>query len=82
MYLNGNGVISQDDKKALELFTAAAAQGHAGSLCNVGWMLENGKGVSHPDLKGACEAYHLAALNREGGVTGTTRPLLSFFFLP
>jgi TPR repeat protein len=44
MYRDGQGV-DKDEKRAVELYTMAADQDHAGAQCNLGVMYANGQGV-------------------------------------
>ena len=41
LYINGTGV-SQDDKKAIELYKMAVEQGYVGAIHNLGSMYCNG----------------------------------------
>lgn len=59
LYLNGEGV-ERNYGKAIDLFHAAAQQGHAGGQRALGHMAENGLGTP-PDPKEASKWYALAA---------------------
>jgi len=59
MYADGRGV-DKDDKRAVELFTLAADQGHAGAQCTLGNKYADGHGVDR-DEKRAVELFTLAA---------------------
>ena len=51
LYREGKGGVARDDKKAFELFHAAAEQGHAGAQFNLGAMYGNGVGVPRDDAE-------------------------------
>ena len=59
MYSKGEGT-AQDDKKAVEWYEQAAAQGDAGSYKELGLMYLEGKGVAQ-DVKKAVEQFDQAA---------------------
>lgn len=59
-FQNGTDGFSRDLKKALSLYKQAAAQGHAKSMTDVGWMNENGHGTAR-NLNIAFEWYQKAA---------------------
>ena len=59
MYEHGQGV-EKNAKRAVELFTLSANQGHAEAQCYLGIMYEKGKGVEK-DTKRAVELLTLSA---------------------
>lgn len=54
------GVIPRDTQKAMEWFRLAAAQGHAGAQCELGYCYHNGEGVAQ-DYEEGVKFYSEAA---------------------
>jgi len=52
--------VAKDAKRAVELYTEAAAAGHAGAKSNLGYCFQSGLGVAK-DAKRAVELYAEAA---------------------
>ena len=63
MYVNGEGSIPQDYKKAFDLFTKSAEQGYIRAQNNLGWMYAEGKGTPQDDK----QAVHWYTKSAEQG---------------
>jgi len=55
------GGLRKDERKAVELFEKAVAQGNASGQANLGYMYENGQGGLRKDERKARELYEKAA---------------------
>ena len=66
MYMAGAGGVVRNEAQALQLFRASAEQDHAKSLCNVGMMYEQGRGVKQ-NYKAAVKFYSKATVKGDPG---------------
>jgi len=60
LYLNGRGVLAEDDAQALAFYGLAAAQGLDEAQCSLGHMYQDGDGVAEDEAE-ALRLFQLAA---------------------